>query len=298
MTRIETRKAEIYTIVQAILWSFAPIVGALSLKSLPPILALAGMTGFALIFFLGVALYRGSLLRLRFEKGLGEAVIAAVLLAINFSLIFVGLQYTSAGNAGIIGGLEFFFSILFFNLFRGEHLSRRDFIGGLLMVGGASLVFIPEVIEHASINKGDALILLANVCAPLINFFQRKARQTAKSEVILVVRGLIGLPVTCAIAFLLGERASLSQFVEILPLLIFSGFFVFGLVKILWIEAIHRIPVAKANALSSIAPVATVVFAYVVLGQHPTGFQLLSLIPLFIGGLILAVNRKASEASA
>jgi drug/metabolite transporter (DMT)-like permease len=289
--KISEQRAYVYVIAQALLWSFAPIIGILTIKVIPPILALSLMTGIALLFFTSIAWYRGTLAKIRLDQGFFEAVVAAVLLATTFSLIFLGLQYTTAGNAGIISRAEFFFSLIFFNLIRREPLTSRDLLGGFLMISGAAIVFLPDVLINASINKGDALILLANVVAPFINFFQRKARETTKSEIVLLVRTLVGFPVMLALAFYLGESTTAGAIFSVLPLLVFGGVLVFGFSKILWVEAIHRVSITKGNALASVAPVATLAFAYIILNEVPTMVQLLSLIPLFAGAYFLTSVR-------
>ena len=75
-----------------------------------------------------------------------------------------------------------------------------------------------------------------------------------------------------------------------LPFLLISGIFLFGVSKILWIESIHRISVTKANALESIAPLFTIIFAWIILQQQPTLWQALSFAPSFIGVLLLTNN--------
>jgi drug/metabolite transporter (DMT)-like permease len=63
-----------------------------------------------------------------------------------------------------------------------------------------------------------------------------------------------------------------------------------GLSKLLWIEGIHRISVTKASALSSMSPLLTLLFAWLLLGNVPSIFQLVSFIPMFFGVLLLSQN--------
>jgi drug/metabolite transporter (DMT)-like permease len=289
----ETRKGEIYIIVEALLWSLYPILTILTLRTIPPLIALALTSTIAFLFFASVATYRNTWRGLHLEKNLLEAVAAATLLALGFSLVFVGLQYTTAGNAGLIGLLEFFFSYIFFNLIKGETFSKKETLGAVFMVLGASLIFLPDVLSHATINKGDLLIVLAVTFAPFINYFQRKAREGARSETVLMIRTAIGVPIMIAISFAMGETTTLNNIYTALPYILASGVFVFGLSKILWLEGIARIPITKAVALASIVPLSTLFFAFIVLNQEPTPFQIISFVPLFIGVLLL--TRKARK---
>jgi drug/metabolite transporter (DMT)-like permease len=69
----------------------------------------------------------------------------------------------------------------------------------------------------------------------------------------------------------------------------------FGFVKMLWIEGIHRVSVVKANALTSTAPLFTLFFAWLILHNTPTIWQLSSFIPMFIGILLLGINKQPTK---
>jgi drug/metabolite transporter (DMT)-like permease len=71
-----------------------------------------------------------------------------------------------------------------------------------------------------------------------------------------------------------------------------NGIFIFGLSKILWVEAIHRIPITKTISLACIQPLLTMIFAYFFLRQSATVVQLLSLVPMAVGMLLLTRRSK------
>ena len=61
----------------------------------------------------------------------------------------------------------------------------------------------------------------------------------------------------------------------------------FGISKIFWIEAIHRISITKASAMTACGPLFTIILAYLVLGDEPTVQQLIGVIPVLIGGVLI-----------
>ncbi len=290
--RGEMLKGNQFALLHAVMWSLAPVIGALTIAAMPPIPGLAAITGVMLIFFLGYAAYTGTLFSFRLSRGLMDAIITALLIATAFSLFFVGLQYTTAGNAGIISQFEFFFSFFVFNLIRRESFTTADLIGGMLMISGGMLIFLPDVLEHATVNRGDVLILCATAIAPVLNFFQRRARETMSNEMILLVRSAVGFPFLLTLAYLFGQSTTFNALWSVLPILIFGGVVVFGLSKVFWLEAMRRISMVKANAFNATSPVATLLFAFVILGETPTVFQLVSLIPLLAGAYILMFSHK------
>lgn len=82
---------------------------------------------------------------------------------------------------------------------------------------------------------------------------------------------------------------------EVMPILIINGIIQLGFSKILWMEGIHRISVTKATALGSIAPIITIFFAWLILREAPTSFQLFSVIPMIAGVILLGLNEKPNK---
>jgi drug/metabolite transporter (DMT)-like permease len=117
--------------------------------------------------------------------------------------------------------------------------------------------------------------------------FQQKAREIASAETIMLMRTALATPILFLIAHIAGAGAPLSDFKAALMFLVINGVFLLGLSKILWIEAIHRISVTKANALSILTPLFTLLLAWLVFSQAPTFWQLLSLMPMLAGVLLL-----------
>ena len=152
------------------------------------------------------------------------------------------------------------------------------------MIAGAFIVLYPN---KTSLNIGDLLILSAAFVAPMGNFFQRRARTKVNSETMMFVRSVLAFPVLLVMALVIDPPNNLLGINDSLPFLLVNGIVLFGLSKILWIEGIHRISVTKANALSSITPIITLFFAWLILKDMPTVWQLASFAPLATGMYLL-----------
>ncbi len=275
---------------EAFLWSLFPVITILSFKNVSPVLSLAWTVLFSAFFFGIVLCVKGGWKELRNKKALGDIFLATGILGIAYYILFfLGLRYTSAGNASIIALTEVFFSFLFFNVWHKEHFSLQYGIGAVLVLAGAVIVLYPNVHEF---RLGDVLILLASLIAPLGNFFQRRARKQVRSETLLFVRSLTSAIFMFVLAYFLGMDLTAIDVEDSFLVLIINGFFLLGLSKLLWVEGIHRISVAKANALSGTTPLLTLFFAWILLGNVPTWFQLLAFAPMFVGVLFLSGNEK------
>ncbi len=222
-----------------------------------------------------------------------DILITTFILGIVYYLFyFFGLQYTSPGNASLIALTEVFFSFFFFNVWRKEYISFTHVVGSFLMLVGAFVVLYPNLHKF---QIGDMLVLAAAFIAPFGNFFQRRARQQVASEAILFIRSLISAVVILAVAYFSRVNFSAISLEKSFIFLVVNGFFLLGLSKLLWIEGIHRINVAKANALGGFAPLLTLLFAWLLLGTLPTEFQLLSFAPMFFGVILLSKNKVKTQ---
>src|SRR4051812_23577702 len=120
------RKGEILIIAQALIASLFPIITKVSIRNLNPLSSLLWSTIFALIFFTGIIFWRNSWSKFLNREALPSLIGAGVILGVFFPLLqFIGLKYTSAGNAGVILTMEVFFTFLFFNFWKKDYLSRK-----------------------------------------------------------------------------------------------------------------------------------------------------------------------------
>ena len=286
----EQRKGEGLIFLMGILWAFFPVITVLSYQSIGSMASLLWSDVFATILFAVLMLYRRKWKELRnallWKYGLLIALLTGVL---YYSLIYIGLEFTSPGNVSIISLLEVFTAFLVFNIYKKEYFSTEYIVGSILMVIGAGIVLVRD---FSGINIGDVIVLAAVCIAPFGNIYQQRAREFASAETIMFLRSLLSIPALAVLAYFLGTHTSFEDFRTSLPFLLINGVLLLGFSKIFWIEAIHRISVTKATALGSVTPFLTLMIAWVVLGQIPNVSQLVSLIPLTIGVLLLTGHLK------
>lgn len=288
MGTTETKKGDRAILLAAVLWGLFPVITTVTLSQIGPLTSLFFSGFFAVIFF-AIWLTIKKLWHEFRRRELWRNLFPIVLIngILFYCLYFVGLRHTNPGNASLVALLETFFSYIFFTGIKKQYFEKRYIVGALCMLLGAGVVLIPK---GEAFHWGDWLVMAAVGVSPFGNYFQQKARAVASSATILFMRTLLTLPVAGALAFVLGERISLGALSTVWPYLMFSGFVLFGITKILWIEGIYRIPVTKATALSSIEPLITLLFAYIVLHQNPSLWQFTAFIPLCFGLLLLTTT--------
>ncbi|MDO8489165.1 MAG: DMT family transporter, partial [Candidatus Omnitrophota bacterium] len=248
---------------------------------------------FAAISFAIVLTVRKKWLELKNTVALKDILITTLLLGIFYYLLtFFALRSTSAGNVSIIALTEILSSYLFFQVWRKDYMSAWHKIGAVFMVIGAFIVLYPSM---GNFTGGEFLILIAAIIAPIGNLFAQRARKRVSSESILFIRSFITAIFGFILVFLSKSVFSYTDIKSSLVLILINGLLLLGLSKIFWIEGIHRISVTKANALSSISPLFTLLFAWILLQNPPSVGQVLAFIPMFLGVMLLGkVNKNKS----
>jgi len=285
------RQGELYLIAGIFLWSVFPIFAQLSYAVVSPFTSLAVSSLFSALFFGVVLTIRRRWTELFNTQALIYSLYSTFIVGILYYLLyFLSLRYSSAGNVSILALSETFFSFLLFHVWKKEYIPKIHIYGASLILLGAVIILIPSM---TMFHIGDVLILIGAAIVPFGNFYVQKARRMVHTETIMFVRGIVGSCVIFLFSLLLHNASSLPQIIRSLPFLMMNGVFILGLSTLLWVEGIHRIPVTKANALSSLGPLITLLFAWIIFKTSPTSWQLLSFIPMFIG--VILISKKMAK---
>ena len=282
------KRGELYTFSLTLIEAWFPIFAFFSVAALGGLHAYFYSLSIAVIFLFVWWLLRGKQYEVGKRSAYKNLALTSLYITSLFALTFVGLQYTSATNVAIILFLQILFSYLFLGKKQGESLNRQHTLGAALMTIGALLVLFPGTWQ---INIGDVLVLLAAMIAPIANTYQKKARAQVSAETVLLVRSLIALPFLFALAYLLEVPPSWEQIQQQWHWLLLTGFLVFFVSKILWIEAIYLLPITKVNALYAFAPLMTMGLAYIVLQEVPSWSQVMGILPILLGGYFITRHR-------
>ena len=294
MALSKTTTGDLFILSEACLWGLLPVVITLSYFSISPVASLFFSTFFATLFLGGWLTINKQWSQLLIKEAWFDILLVTLLLAVlYYAFYFTGLKYTTPNNVSIIALSESFFSYLFFQLWKKEYFSTRHLIGSILILIGAMIVLLPKTSYW---HMGDWFIVCAAMIAPLGNHFQQKARRKVGSIALLFARSLLALPFLFVAMLYFSGVPSLLSMQHSFWFVIVNGCLLFGFSKILWVEGIHRIPVTKAVALSSVAPIFTILFSYLILKQSPTVWQLMAFIPIFFGLFLLTSNKKTAVA--
>lgn len=286
----ETRKGELAAVTGALLWSGFPVLTAVTVAKLSPLYTAAIATAVSSLFFALMLTLRGRWHELRLRSAWNDMLLATFFIGIVFyALVFVGFRLTTPGNGAVVGLMEIAFTFLIVNvIWKHEKFIPLHAAGAGLMACGALFILLPG--WRGGLNSGDLLILLATTSAPIGNIFAQRARKAVSGETLMFVRSSVGSVFLFLLAFSLERQPTPSALLSVWPHLLVSGVLLLGMSKILWLEAIHRIPIAKTLALTVGDLFITFLLAYVFLQQPVTPQQFLSVIPM-VAGLVLLTRK-------
>jgi len=267
------------------MWSIFPVITIFTFNGLTPLFSAGLSTCISGLFFALFISFKKQWHELKIRSAWMDILLTSLFIGVGFyALLFIGIQKTSAGNAGILGQLEVLFSMLILGLWKKEQLKKGHIIGALLMVVGGILVIYKG---SFALNTGDLIVILATTLPPIGNYFAQKARKKVSSSFIMFARSVISGFSLLILAILFEPMINTQTLKTSIPFVIINGIFLLGLAKILWIESIHRISISKAVALDAVGPACTLLFAYWLLNETPTGWQIVGFIPILMGVWLL-----------
>ncbi|WP_294963581.1 DMT family transporter [Sulfurimonas sp.] len=278
------REGELLMIGLSILESWFPILSIVAISHIGALHTYAFSLFISLFFFLALMTKKKLFSELKNRDAYKDLLITSLLITMLFALMFIGMQYTTAGNMSVIIFTQLFFSYLYFNIFGKEKMDLIHSVGAFIMGIGAVIILLPD---DLAFNKGDLIILTGAALAPIANFYSKRTRKHCSSETILGFRTIIALPIISLLAWIIEPEITLISLEKALPFVLLIGLVVFGVSKIFWMEALHRISITKISAMIALVPPMTLLFAFLYLDEVPELRQIVGIIPILIGGYLL-----------
>ena len=275
-----------------LLWSFAFVAGKIGVTDCPPLILLTARFSLAGILILGISLLRGD----AFDMGWRDVGVFALLGLANNAL-YLGLGYTglktvSAGLGGLIVSANPVFTAMLAALFLGETLTWRKVTGLLLgMVGVGFIVW-----HRMSVGTDDwhgilfTLASLASIVAGTLLF-----KLLAPGGSLWIGNGIQNLVGGLALLPFAAGFASVGDIVPSAGLLAAFAYLVLGgsiLAYLLWFHLLKVCGATAASAYHFLMPPLGMLFAWMVLGEHVEGRDLLGIVPVALG--VYLVTRPAA----
>jgi drug/metabolite transporter (DMT)-like permease len=273
----------LYIALFCLLWSFAFVAGKIAVTYCPPLIMLVGRFSLAGLLILGVSALRGERWSLSLRDTLVFALIGVANNALYLGLGYTGLQTISAGLGGLIVSANPVFTAVLAALLLNEQLTWRK-VGGLVLgVTGVGLIVWHRMSIGTDSPYGILFTFasLASIVAGTILFklLAPKGSLWIGNGVQNLTAGIVLMP----FAFTL---ANVDDIVPNLQLLGAFAFLTLGgsvLAYVIWFHLLRVCGATAASAYHFLMPPLGMLFAWIVLGEHVAGRDLLGIIPVALG---------------
>jgi drug/metabolite transporter (DMT)-like permease len=271
-------------------WGFNQVAVKLALPDIPAMMQAMFRSIGALPVLLIVGWLRGANFSLR-DGTLGPGLLAGVLFAIEFALIYQGLRFTSASRAAVFLYTAPFFVALGSYQMLGERLRPSQWGGLALCFAGVALAIgVPQANVDARVLLGDLMVVGGGALWGATTLIAKGTKlRLAAPEKALAYQVAVSIPILGAAAWLFGEKLDHFPGPIALSVVTYQAIWVVGLTFTMWFALVQRYSASKLSAFSFITPLFGVVASYLILHDELTlSFGAAAL--LVIAGLSL-VNR-------
>jgi drug/metabolite transporter (DMT)-like permease len=283
--------ATVLAVVLCLSWGFNQVAIKLALPEIPPLVQAAFRSTFgALIVVLWA---RGRGVKLTESDGtLVPGLIAGVLFALEFLLIFRGLTWTSASRASLFIYTAPFFVVIGARwLLPSDRFDRWQWLGLCLSFAGIVVVFgVPTPGGDPNELIGDLMLVLAGAAWGATTLVIKASRLAhAPFEKTLLYQLIVSAPVLALCAHAFGERVVEPPSTLAVGSLLYQTFWVVAVTYLAWFALIQRYSASRVSVFTFLTPLFGVAAGHVVLGEPLTPAFALAVV-LVVAGLVL-VNR-------
>ncbi|MCX6723234.1 MAG: DMT family transporter [Candidatus Staskawiczbacteria bacterium] len=271
----------IFALIYAAIFGIFPIMVNRGTQNIPP-LTFASLT--TMLAAGGMFLYvilSGKLFEFKKKESYKFLLmIALCIVAVPYSLFFVGASKTSGINSSLLPLTEIIFTLLFTPLI-GEKTTSVKLLGAIGIFFGAVLILYNGVLKF---NIGDLLIIFSTATYPIGNYYVKKAFNIISPATILFFRFFLGGIFLAPFALFFEKSTNFSSVINNNWFaIVFTGLILLGAGEIIWYEALKRMDISKSISLLMIYPLFSLLILVFILKERPSLFQWLGIIIMGFG---------------
>jgi len=207
-------------------------------------------------------------------------------------LDFLGLQYISAGLERLILFLNPTIVLALSALFLARRIGRHDLTALTLAYGGIVLVFWHDVRMGEDVALGASLVFVSAVCYAVYLVLAGELLKRTGALRLTAYAMCVSSAAVCAQFALLRPLGNLAQPAPVLWLSLVNAIACTVVPVFATMVAVARVGAGTTSMMGMIGPIATIVLAFLFLGEPITGWQLAGTALVTAGVFVL--SRKAA----
>ena len=278
-------------VVLCLSWGFNQVATKLAIHDIPPLTQAAVRSAVATLLIAAWCRLRGIAL-FKHDGTLWFGIVAGLLFAAEFILIYQGLLYTTATRAVLFIYLAPFFVVLGARIvLPADRFGASQWLGMGLSFAGMLIAFgVPTPALDPRQLIGDVMMVGAALFwAATTLIIKASALTRASAEKVMLYQLVVSAPVMAAVAFVIGERVTHVPSAVALGSLAYQTVWVVSVTFVLWFALVARYSASRLSAFTFLTPLFGVAAGHLVLGE-PLTPAFAAAVTLVAAGLVL-VNR-------
>jgi len=279
------------TIALCLTWGFNQVAVKLAIHDIPPLIQGAGRSAIAAVLVAAYARLRKIPL-LKSDGTLGAGLLAGLLFAIEFLLVYRGLLWTTATRAVLFLYTAPFFVVVGSRLFiPSDHFFPAQWLGLLISFIGIAIAFgLPTPAADPRQMLGDLMLLGAAVAWGATTIVIKASRLSRISvEKTALYQLVISAPILAIGAVILGERIDSMPSALAIGAFVYQAVWVVSVSFVVWFALILRYSANRLSAFTFLTPLFGVAAGHLVLNEPLTPAFALAVAFVAVG--LVLVNR-------
>lgn len=207
-------------------------------------------------------------------------------------LLYTGLKFTTATNAGLINGAGPLIISLMAALLLREALTPAILLGAVISLSGVAFIASNGSVQNLfalQFNLGDLLVLGAVIAWGFYSVLGRVVTRTRSSLSASALSSLLGLPFLVPLALMEQTAQPVNATPFVLAACVYIGLFPSVVAYLAWNEGIRRVGAARGTIFYNMLTVFAALLGTLVLGEPFTQTQIIGG-ALVMGGSFISLG--------
>ena len=272
-------------------WGFNQVAIKIALPDIPPLIQAVVRSIVSAVLVAGYARFRGIALFQR-DGTLAAGIVAGVLFALEFLLIYRGLLWTTATRAVLFLYLAPFFVVVGSRWFiPGDHFAASQWLGLALSFVGIVIAFgLPTPAADPRQMLGDIMMVgAAAAWGATTVVIKASALSRTSSEKTMLYQLVVSTPLLALGALVFGERVSAAPSAVAIGAVMYQAVWVVSVTYVAWFALVVRYSANRLSAFTFLTPIFGVAAGRLVLDEPLTPAFVLAVAFVALG--LVLVNR-------